>query len=218
MNIKTAIAGAITTAGLLGGVATGGIAHADGGLAPHEKTTVAPNGLSVTVGNQDASFHVVPPLNGMPTSREVYLSNTSYGKVTGGTAKIRTGYFAACAVDLDVKFNIAGTAGVNVSADLGVSAGLEMVTPTASVNIIPTIGGTIGFNLNITPGKIIDVKIDGDGKQLPVGDAGYIVSNDYQLKVDGCGGPLTVQSYTIIEGTSPGADAADYVVGDPITL
>ncbi|WP_040804739.1 MspA family porin [Nocardia concava] len=215
MTIKNAIAGAITAAGLFAGAPFGAIAHA-GELAPHEKTTVAPNGLSVTVGHMNNAAHPVAPLNGMPTSREVYLNNTSYGKVDGGTGKIRTGYFVACAVDLDVKFTISAKAGVDLTADLGISAGLEMVTPTASVDIEPEIGASIGFNLGITPGKITDVKLG--EKQLPAGDTGYIVNNDYQLRVDGCGGPLTVQAYTIIEGTSPGADAADWVIGDPFQL
>ncbi|MTJ61066.1 hypothetical protein GL303_33835 [Nocardia seriolae] len=214
MTIKTAIAATATALGLLCGAA--GIAHADGGLAPHEKTSAAPNGMSVTVGNKDAYFHVVPPLNGMPTSRELYLNNTAYGWVDGGTGKIRTGYLVACAVDLDVKFTIQGNAGVTLNAGVGVQAGLTAVTPTASVTISPTIGGSVGFNLGITPGKIVDFRLG--EKQLPAGDTGYIVYNDYQLQVNGCGGPLTVQSYTIIEGTSPGADAADWVVGDPISL
>lgn len=215
MTIKTAIAGAITAAGLLAGAPFGAIAHA-GGLAPHEKTTVAPNGLTVTVGHMDNAANPVAPMNGMPTSREVYLNNTSYGRVTGGTAKIRTGYFAACAVDLDVSFDIKAKVGIDVQADLGVSAGLDMVTPTASVDIVPEIGASLGFELGIKPGKIVDIKLG--EKQLPAGETGYIVSNDYQLRVDGCGGPLTVQAYTIIEGTSPGADAADWVIGDPFQL
>ncbi|MFE5289094.1 MspA family porin [Nocardia sp. NPDC056611] len=216
MITKTAIAGAVTTVGLLCGAPAAAIAHAEGGLAPHEKTTVAPNGLTATVGHRDHAAHPVAPLNRMPTSREVYLDNTSYGNVSGGTGKIRTGYFVACAVDLDVKFTIGANAGVDLRADLGVSAGLEMVTPTASVDIVPKIGASIGVTLGITPGKITDVKLG--EKQLPAGDTGYIVNRDYQLRVDGCGGPLTVQAYTIIEATSPGADAADWVVGDPITL
>ncbi|WP_162958336.1 MspA family porin [Nocardia yunnanensis] len=215
MIIKTALIGAITAASLLAGAATG-IAHADGGLAPHERTTVAPTGMSVTVGTMDAAHRVVPPLNGMPTSREVYLDNTSYGRVAGGAGRIRTGYFVACAVDLDVKFDIHAKAGVDVTLNAGVSAGLDMVTPTASVNIEPAIGGGIGIDLGITPGKIKDIPLG--EKQLGPDSTGYLVNRDYQLRADGCGGPLTVQSYTIIEGTSPGADAADYIVGDPIQL
>ncbi|MEC3913184.1 MspA family porin [Nocardia sp. CDC160] len=216
MTIKNAIAGAVTAVGLLCGAPFGAIAHADGGLAPHEKTTVAPNGMSVTVGHRDNAARPVAPLNGMPTSREVYLDNTSYGSVEGGSGKIRTGYFVACAVDLDVSFDIKAKVGVDVTADLGVSAGLEMVTPTASVAIEPEIGAGISFDLGIKPGSITDIKLG--EKEIPAGGTGYIVNRDYRLTVNGCGGPLTVQAYTIIEGTSPGADAADWVIGDRFSL
>lgn len=215
MTTKTALVSALAATAVGIGTALGTPAQADA-LAPHEKTTVAPGGLTVTVGHLNNADRPVPPLNGMPTSREVYLDNTSYGQVTGGTGKIRTGYFVACAVDLDVKFNIAGKAGIDVSASLGVSAGAELVTPSASVDITPDIGASIGFDLSIAPGKITDVKLG--EKQLPGSATGYIVNNDYKLTVNGCGGPLTVQAYTIIEASSPATDAADWVVGDPIVL
>ncbi|MET9488755.1 MspA family porin [Nocardia sp. NPDC006630] len=212
MIIKTAFAAVVTAAGLTLGAGAG---HADV-LAPHEKTTTAPNGMSITVGHTGNAARVVPPLNGMPTSREVYLDNTSYGRVQGGTGKIRTGYFVACAVDLDVKFDIAANVGITADASVGVSAGTDLVTPSANVSIAPTIGGSIGVDLSITPGKINDIKLG--EKELPAGGTGYIVDHDYRLTVNGCGGPLTVQAYTIIEATSPEADAGDWVIGDPIVL
>ncbi|WP_067698251.1 MspA family porin [Nocardia jejuensis] len=215
MMIKTAFTAAATAAGLLLGGPMASTAQA-GAMAPHEKTTVAPNGMSVTVGHQDNAFRPVAPLNGMPTSREVYLDNTSYGRVAGGTGTIRTGYFVACAVDLDVSFTIEGSAGIDIGASVGVGVGSLGVTPTASADISPTIGGSIGFDLSIAPGKIKDISLA--EKQIPAGGTGYVVSSDYRLTVEGCGGPLTVQAYTIIEATSPEADAASWVIGDPINL
>lgn len=212
MITKTAIAAALTAAGLVFGA---GNAHA-GALAPHEKTTVAPNGMTITVGHQDNAARPVAPLNGMPTSREVYLDNTSYGRVDGGTGKIRTGYFFACAVDLDVKFSVEGSVGADASVSIGVSADTLGVTPHADADITPTIGGGIGFDMTIAPGTITDVKLG--EKQIPADGTGYIVNRDYKLTVKGCGGPLTVQAYTIIEATSPEVDAADWVMGDAVVL
>ncbi|WP_458686024.1 MspA family porin [Nocardia tengchongensis] len=213
MIIKTAFAGALTTIGLIAGAP---MAHAEGGFAPHERTTVAPNGMAITVGSRDAAARPVAPQNGMPTSREVYLDNTSYGSVAGGSAKIRTGYFVACAVDLDVKFTIGAKVGVDADVSVGASGSFTELTPTASVAITPEISGSIGFNLTIAPGAMKEIKLG--EKQLPGADTGYIVNHDYHLAVDGCGGPLTIKSYTVIEATSPAADAADWIMGDPITL
>lgn len=187
-----------------------------GGLAPHEKNSVAPNGMTVTVGHTDNWFNNVAPLNNMPTNREVYLTNTAYGSVEGGTGKIRTGWFVGCAVDLDVTFTVDAGIDIDLGADLGVSLGSSGVTPQASVGISPSIGGGIGFDLSIAPGTITD--IPRGEKMIPAGGTGYIVDRDYRLKVEGCGGPLTVQAYTVIEASSPEADVADWVMGDPVIL
>ncbi|MFB8002277.1 MspA family porin [Nocardia sp. NPDC056000] len=216
MIIKTAIAGALTALSL---IAQTGEAQA-GALAPHEKTVTAPNGMSVTVGHTDNAIRPVPPLNGMPTSREAYLDNTSYGTVTGGTGNLHTGWFIACAVDLDVKFDIKASAGIDVNASVGASASLTEVTPTASVSISPELGASIGANLSITPGKIIDLTLPPalTDKDLPASGTGYIINRDYRLTVQNCGGPLTVQAYTVIQATSPEASVTEYVLGDPMSL
>ncbi|MFI6870079.1 MspA family porin [Nocardia sp. NPDC050406] len=215
MNIKSTLVALVAAVGV--GLAGPMAATANaGGLAPHEKMTTAPNGMTVTVGHTDNWFHHVAPLNNMPTNREVYLTNTSYGTVEGGSGKIRTGWFVGCAVDLDVTFTIDGGIGIDADAELGVSLGSSGVTPHAGVGITPSIGGGIGFDLAITPGKITDIPLG--EKEIPAGGTGYIVSRDYRLKVEGCGGPLTVQAYTIIEASSPEADVADWVMGDPVML
>ncbi|WP_067543979.1 MspA family porin [Nocardia crassostreae] len=215
MISKTALAAAVTAAGLIAGAPFAATADA-WALAPHEKTLDAPNGMVVTVGHTNNAARPVAPLNGMPTSREVYLDNTSYGTVTGGTGTIRTGYFVACAVDLDVTFSIDADIGIDIGANIGVGVDITGVTPMASADISPRFGAGIGFDLAITPGKITDIALA--EKELPPGGSGYIVNRDYRLTVEGCGGPLTVQAYTIIEATSPETDAADWVIGDPVVL
>lgn len=215
MNSKTVFTAAIAAAGLVFGAPLAGNAQA-GALAPHEKTADTPSGMSATVGHFDNAVNPVAPMNFMPTSREAYVDNTSYGRINGGTGKIRTGVFVACAVDLDVKFTVSGKAGVDLDASAGVSIGTTGVTPSASVDISPEIGGSVGFNLSITPGKIADIKLG--EKQIPAGGTGYIVTRDYRITADGCGGPLTVQTYTIIEATSPESDVAEWVMGDAVVL
>ncbi|MVU78841.1 hypothetical protein GPX89_16505 [Nocardia sp. ET3-3] len=211
---KTAVSGVIATASLLSGSL--GIAHADGGIAPHERTTTAPNGMSITVGASDQAVRSVAPMNGWPTSREAYLDDTFYGKVEGGTGKIKYGFFAGCAVDLDVKFNVDGKVGIDANVTLGAEASLTEVTPTASVSIEPEIGGSVGFDLSITPGKI--KQIDLGEKQLTGSNTVYAVFRDWRLTADNCAGPLTVKPYVIIEASSPEADATDEIMGDAISL
>jgi len=214
MHIASALVAAVTAAGL---ALTAPFAAADTGeLAPHEKTVAAPGGFTFTVGHMGNAVHPVPPMNGMPTSREAYLDNTSYGRFDGpGTGKIRTGYFVACAVDLDVSFTVDSGASLDAEATAGVSVG-DVVTPSAGVTIGPSVNAGFDASLTITPGKITDIRVG--EKALTPGLTGYVVSRDFQVRVDGCGGPLTVQAYTIIEASSPQVDGGEWVMGDPVVM
>lgn len=216
MLVKTIAAGVIA-AGLIAGIPAG-TAHAD--ALPHEKTITAPNGMTITAGLRDTAIRPIPPLNGMPTNRQAYLDNTAYGRVGGGTGKLHTGYFIACAVDLNVTFDINPTASITGSLSAGVTADLAGVTPSASVAITPAIGATIGVDLSIQPGKIVEVVLPPElrDKELPANDTGYLVDHDYLLTVQNCGGPLTVQAYSVVEGSSPEINEAQYVLGDPVVL
>lgn len=213
MIIKTTAA-AVAAIGLALGGPEAAIANA-GAMASHEKMLESPGGMVTTVGHMNTAFRPVAPMNGMPTDREVYLDNTAYGSIAGGTGKISTGFFVGCAVDLDVQFTIGADVGIDVTASAGVNVGSLGVTPSAGVDITPSIGGQFGFDLGITAGKI--QKIDTGTKDLS-GATGYIVNRDYRLAVTGCGGQLTIKPFTVIEAKSPATDAADWVIGDPIIL
>lgn len=135
MNIKSVLLTAATSVG----IALAGTPFAAAqGMAPHEKNYSGPGGFELTVGQMDEQFRPVPPLNGVPTNREVFLDNTFYGTIPA---------------------NATGTM-----------------------------------------------------------KAGYLVSHDYHLVVENCGGPLTIQSYVTLTADTPEVTAADAVTGDRIFL
>src|SRR3546814_5098813 len=69
-------------------------------MAPHETTYHGPAGFELTLGHTEESYRLVPPLNAMPTNREVFLDNTAYVTApAGATGEITYGYLVACAVD-----------------------------------------------------------------------------------------------------------------------
>ncbi|WP_067818808.1 MspA family porin [Nocardia inohanensis] len=216
MIIKTATAAVLAATGLVFG-ATAGIAPASAAdLAPHEKTTTAPNGMAATVGHLDNAAWAITGMNGMPTSREVYLNNTAYGRVAAGTGKIKTGFFVGCAIDLDVKFTMSAAIGGSASATLGAGLGSSGLMPSATFSIGPTVTGSMGVALTLDEGKYIEVK--GGEKTIPAGGTAYLVNRDIRATVENCAGPVTVKAYTIIEATSPEADVTDWVMGDPAIL
>ncbi|RMI31792.1 MspA family porin [Nocardia stercoris] len=178
-------------------------------LAPHEKVVTTPDGTSVTAGLTDDAVRPVAPLDFMPTTREAYLDNTSYGRIDRGNGSLHSGFFLACAVDL------------NVSVRLGANAGLSAdLMAGAAPGIIPTLGATFGVDLSMQPGKVVDLKLPPEisDKALTAGSTDYIATRDYRLTVQGCAGPLTVQAYTVVLAESPQANIAQYVLGDPTTM
>ncbi|TLF82340.1 MspA family porin [Nocardia cyriacigeorgica] len=186
-------------------------------LAPHENSYTGPEGFRFTVGHTDHAARPVAPLNAMPTNREVFLDNTSYGQVEGGgSGTLKAGYFVACAVDLEVQFSADASAGFDAGVSVGAGGSPDSLSPSVSASIGPSMSAGIGFGLSITPGKIVDVEVG--EKALTPGGPGYLVSRDFHLLVQGCGGPLTIRAYTKITADSPAVTGNGAVFGDPIVL
>jgi hypothetical protein len=79
---------------------------------------------------------------------------------------------------------------------------------------IAGLGTGIGFDLSMTPGKILDVPV-GETALLP-GRTGHVFSRDFRIHVQDCAGPLTIQAYSIITAEGPGVIGNGAVFGDPI--
>lgn len=135
-------------------------APASAAAGAQEKNYSTPGGFEYTVGFTDLAARPTTTLNGMPTNREVFLDNTSYGRFTGpGSGKLETGYLVACAVDIDPKVKIEGKLGFDASADAGLSIGLDALDPSIDLSVGPDLSGGIGFELSMAPGKIVKVAV-----------------------------------------------------------
>lgn len=212
MQRMRVLAAVVAVVGCVVGAPTAAAAYAG-----HEKTYSTPTGFEFTVGYDDLAARPVAAMNGMPTNREVFLDNTSYGRAHGGTGHLKAGYYVACAVDVDAKLKIDPELDFNagVSTDVGVG----LLGPTAGVDLTfgPSVTGGVGIGISLAPGKIADV-VAGE-KDLPGdGATGYLMVEDFHLMVGGCGGPLTIRPYTLITADSPEAGGSGAVYGDPITL
>ncbi|WP_433195340.1 MspA family porin [Nocardia sp. CA-107356] len=214
MNIKSVL----VTAATLVGMALAGAPFANAqGMAPHEKNYSGPAGFEMTVGHMDEQFRPVPPLNGMPTNREVFLDNTFYGTVpTNATGTMKVGYLVACAVDLDLTIGIQAGIGFDAGFSIGVSGSADSMSPNFDASIGPKIYAGVRLDMSIAPGEIKPIEVG--TKELVPGGTGYLVSHDYHLLVKNCGGPLTIQSYITLTAVSPQVTAADAVTGDRIFL
>ncbi|MFC9965997.1 MspA family porin [Nocardia ignorata] len=209
MNIITTVLGAATI-----GLSTLGmtpIASATP-MAPHESTYHGPEGFQLTIGHTDQSYRLVPPLNAMPTNREVFLNNTAYVTAPpGATGDLSSGYLVACAVDLELSVGLDG----GISVDAGASVGFGSSGPDGSVDIGPSISAGFDLSLSLAPGEI--KKIDMGSMPLSSGTT-YLVNRDFHLMVGNCGGPLNVYSWATVTAGTGQVEATNSVFGDTMFL
>ncbi|WP_040686123.1 MspA family porin [Nocardia vinacea] len=193
-------------------------AQAEGlSLPPHESSVAMEDGWQLAVGHRNEEANRVPPLNGIGTTREVFVTNQAYGSIAGHGSKLqgvvlRTGYHVGCAVDLT---SITLGASVNVGFTPGILINPGIPTPTVGANIGPTASISPSFQVTLAPGKVVDLPTG----EKPLEDTkAFITTRNAHVKIDGCVGPASIRSYTIIAAKSTQADDSVAVYGDPIPL
>lgn len=213
VHVRKWVMVAVTTIGGCTVAAT----SATGASAAHERTYSVPE-FTYTVGNSDQQAHSIPPLNGMPTNREVLVDGTFYGRVAApATGKLHAGYLVACAAEMDASVAIqAGLSGFSeLSGNLYIAP--SQVSPGLYWDVVDgTISGSATVDTTLKPGKVTDVKVA--DKDLKSDTTGTLYSRDFRIEVDNCAGPLTVQPYTSINADTPGDSGTGMILGDPIQM
>ncbi|WP_228539803.1 MspA family porin [Nocardia sp. XZ_19_385] len=166
-------------------------------MPPHERSYLAPNGLTFMVGSRDETINRIPPLNMIGTTREVLVSGVAYGRLEGAsTGKIQVGYHVGCAVDL-------GSALVGVTPDdLPFS---ESPLGTFNPNPVATI--------NLSAGEVKEVVIR--EKKMVAGKVIYLGVRDFHIVVNSCTGPVTLRQFTYVLLESEDTDDSGAVFGEP---
>ncbi|MFC4377549.1 MspA family porin [Nocardia halotolerans] len=209
MNIISTVLGAATIT--LSTLAMTPVAAATP-MAPHETTYHGPEGFTLTLGHTEQSYRLVPPLNAMPTNREVFLDNTAYVTAPpGATGELTSGYLVACAVDLTLSVGLDG----GISASAGATVGFGSSGPDASADIGPSVSAGLELSLSLAPGEI--KKIDVGSMPLSSGTT-YLVNRDFHLMVGDCGGPLNIYSWATVTAATEQVSATNSVFGDTMFL
>ncbi|MEU0507559.1 MspA family porin [Nocardia sp. NPDC005998] len=212
MYRKCVLIAALTMVGCA--VTTAPFAHA---AAAHEKTYSVSGTMQFTVGQRDIDAHPLTALNGMPTNREVLLDTDFYGRISGSdSGTLTSGYYVACAVDLDPKAELQTKLQADANLDLGLDISPGSLTPSIDINVIPDLSGGLGADLSMSPGKIADITVG--TKKLQSDTLGTMVSRDFHIQVSGCGGALTIRAYARVTAESAAVDASGASYGDPIVL
>lgn len=196
--------------------------HAAAAISAHpalkSRTVALPGGVSVTFGFSSLDGHAVPPLNGAATTRQVYLDDTAFAKITGKgvKAELSVGYQAACTVDVNPALVLNAGVGLEGEAYGGVEAAPSDVSPVIEGYAGPLAQAGIGGQLTVTPGSGKTEEVDTG--PVPPGKLVPFVDRDVSLEADGCGGSLTVRPFVTIVVDAPAEHYHDTVYADPFTV
>lgn len=205
------VAGGVVTLALLPVAA--GVAAAD--PLPVEdvtQTAKTDDGWQLSASLTRMTINSVPNMAATAFTREGFVTGKAEAVIAGnGSSAVNSGVLVlglqlGCQVDLSQGGSLSGTleAGINPSINSNV---LSAIGPYADIS------GTASINL--LPGNITNL---GLGKKDLKGRTGGIVVHDAHVKVDGCGGPVSVRFFATASIDTDKNDDSVNVYGDILSL
>ncbi|MFD6195886.1 MspA family porin [Mycobacteriaceae bacterium NPDC060252] len=189
-------------------------AHADvTEMAPQVSQRITVDGWSLSVSLAGESVNPVPNLAGAQNSREAFATLSARAKIDGkGSYPITAGNFVAgyqvgCQIDVSQGLQLGGT------GQLGGAVGASGPQPGLQIGGNGSIGGFLQTTLQ--PGVITTIPM---GNMPLVAHVGYLDMQDVHIKVDACGGPVTVRSYASMAIGTDIEQTQLSVYGDPFVL
>lgn len=184
-------------------------------MAPQNEVKRTRGGWSLNLILAQETVNPVPNLAAAANSREAFVTFEATAKVTGGNAIMTdssfvAGYQLGCQIDVSSGLQLGGSAAIAPSASIGLSAN----GPAANAGIG---GGVTGYlQTNLQPGVITDLPM----ASMPLGTAGYgmVDVTNLHIKVDACGGPVTIRSFAYIRISTDVERSEFAIYGDPIQI
>jgi hypothetical protein len=156
----------------------------------------------------------VPNMAATAFTREGFVTGKAAATVDGsGAAAVNSGTLVfglqlGCQIDLSEGGSVGGNADIGISP--GFSSGSNLLN---DVGPYADLGGNVSINL--LPGTITNV---GLGKKSLKGRTGEIVVHDAHVKVDACGGPVSVRFFASAMIDTDRSDDSVNVYGDILSL
>lgn len=183
-------------------------------MAPQASQRTSVDGWVLSVSLSAETINGVPNLASASNSREAFVSLSAKATIEGSggnpitSANFVAGYQVGCQIDVSQGLQIGGTGQLAGSVGGNVSA-----QPAVQVGGTGSIGGFMQTDLQ--PGVITTIPMS----NMPlVTHTGHLDMQDVHLKVDACGGPVTLRSYaTMAIGTDIERTQLS-VYGDPYVL
>lgn len=192
-----------------------GVATADPlPVADVTQSAVTDDGWHLSASLTRMAINSVPNMAATAFTREGFVTGKAAASIDGnGAIPVNTGSLVM-GLQLGCQIDLSEGGSVDVGADAGINPGfsgssnlLGMIGPYAEVN------GSISVNL--LPGTIKNIVL---GKKTLKGRTGEIVVHDAHVKVDACGGPVSIRFFTTAMIDTDKSDDSVNVYGDILNL
>ncbi|AMW18451.1 MspA family protein [Mycobacteroides chelonae] len=183
-------------------------------MLPEDLDQVTPDGWHIHLNSYNEVVNSIPNLANATNSREAFVNLYSSATVSGGQGSILDslfimGYQLGCQSDVSSGLQLGGA----------VSGG---VSGTGSLGSSNSIGGSAGagatgyVQTDLEPGVIVDLPMSNMALN-PAGRATLDVTN-LHVKVDACGGDVTIRSYGYLRISTTNAHSSYAIYGEPIKI
>jgi hypothetical protein len=159
------------------------------------------------------TINSVPNMAATAFTREGFVTGKAAATIDGnGAVAVNSGTLVlglqlGCQIDLSEGGSVGGDADIGINPGLGAGDALSDIGPYADL------GGNVSINL--LPGTITNV---GLGKKSLKGRTGEIVVHDAHVKVDACGGAVSVRFFATAMIDTDKSDDSVNAYGDILSL
>lgn len=192
----------------------GGVAAADPlPVADVTQSAVTDDGWHLSAALTMMAINSVPNMAATAFTREGFVTGKAAASIDGnGSSAVNSGTLVlglqlGCQIDLSEGASIGGDADIGINPDFSGGNAFSAIGPYADL------GGNVSINL--LPGTITNL---GLGKKALKGRTGEIVVHDAHVKVDACGGPVSVRFFTTVMIDTDKSDDSVNAYGDILTL
>jgi MspA len=192
------------------GVFIGGVAAADPvPVADVTQSADTDTGWHLSAALTNMTINSVPNMAATAFTREGFLSGKAIATIDGnGKVPVQSGN-VILAAQVGCQIDLSQGANLSLGADVGISVGFNPFMPSPYADIYPSV------SVQLLPGKISTLVL---GNKDLKGRVGEVTVHDAHVKVDGCGGPVSVRmiAYALIS-TDIGDDSVN-TYGDILNI
>lgn len=192
---------------------TAGVASADPlPVADVSQSAITDDGWHLSAALTNMTINSVPNMAATAFTREGFVTGKAVASIDGnGDVPVNSGVLVL-GLQLGCQIDLSEGGSVDVGGDAGVGIGGTKIS-NLTVGPYADVDGDV--SLNLLPGTITNV---GLGTKSLKGRTGEIFVHDAHVKVDACGGPVSIRFFTTAKIDTDKSDDSVNTYGDILTL